>query len=62
MHKVSGKVLVKETGVGIPNLQVVLYDLDNRADKSSPNNLIKSTCLVIVRRPANQIVLNMEEV
>lgn len=29
MYKVRGKVLVKEAAVGIPNLQVVLYDLDN---------------------------------
>jgi hypothetical protein len=41
MYKVSGKVLVKETGVGIPNLQVVLYDLDNRPAQSSPNDPIE---------------------
>lgn len=29
MYKVRGKVLVKETAIGIPNLQVVLYDVDN---------------------------------
>ncbi|MBK7937971.1 MAG: hypothetical protein IPJ82_13160 [Lewinellaceae bacterium] len=28
MYKINGKVLVKETGAGIPNLQVVVYDLD----------------------------------
>lgn len=28
MYKVRGKVLVKGTAIGIPNLQVVLYDLD----------------------------------
>ncbi|MCU0543881.1 MAG: hypothetical protein MUE44_17160 [Oscillatoriaceae cyanobacterium Prado104] len=41
MYKVSGKVLVKETGVGIPNLQVVLYDLDIRPAQSSPNEPIE---------------------
>lgn len=28
MYKINGKILVKETGMGIPNLQVVIYDLD----------------------------------
>lgn len=30
MIKVSGKVLVKESGIGIANLLVLLYDVDNR--------------------------------
>ncbi len=35
MFKVIGKVLVKETGVGVPNLLVVLYDVDPRAVSQS---------------------------
>ena len=31
MFKVQGTLAVLETGAGIPNLQVVLYDLDNRS-------------------------------
>jgi hypothetical protein len=29
MHKVTGKVLLHETGVGIPNLVVTVYDIDS---------------------------------
>ncbi len=29
MYAISGKILIKETGAGIQNLQVVLYDVDN---------------------------------
>ena len=28
MNKVMGKVLVKETGAGVPDLVVVVYDVD----------------------------------
>jgi len=28
VNKVVGKVIVKETGVGIPNLLIVIYDID----------------------------------
>lgn len=51
MYKVSGKVLVKETGVGIPNLQVVLYDLDIRLAQSSPNDPVE------IFNPLNQPAL-----
>ncbi|WP_282610990.1 hypothetical protein [Pelagibius sp. Alg239-R121] len=33
MYQVSGKVLVRETGIGVPDLQVVLYDLDMPDEK-----------------------------
>ena len=28
MNKIAGKVILKETGVGIPNLLITIYDLD----------------------------------
>jgi hypothetical protein len=36
MYKVSGKVLVKETGLGIPDLLIVLYDQDNLQASQGP--------------------------
>ncbi|MBD2066256.1 hypothetical protein H6F93_01715 [Leptolyngbya sp. FACHB-671] len=35
MYKISGKVLVKETGAGIADLQVVIYDVDNQEQFNS---------------------------
>ncbi len=37
---ISGKIIVKETGIGVPDLLVVLYDLDS---SSSFNNIINAT-------------------
>src|SRR5688500_3675572 len=41
MYKVSGKVVIKETGSGISDLQIVFYDIDNRPDKGSPNDPVE---------------------
>src|ERR1044072_292829 len=39
-NTISGKIVVKETGIGIPDLLVVLYDLDS---SSAYNNIINAT-------------------
>lgn len=43
MNKVAGKVLVKETGMGIPNLLIVIYDLD---PNTMPEEILKSGQLI----------------
>jgi hypothetical protein len=32
MNIINGKIIVKETGSGIPNLVIVVYDLDPRTN------------------------------
>ncbi|MCA9734978.1 MAG: hypothetical protein H6696_14820 [Deferribacteres bacterium] len=39
MNKISGKIIVKESGIGIPNLLIVFYDYD---PKSQPGDIITS--------------------
>src|SRR5688572_5969918 len=36
MHKVNGRVLVKETGEALPNLIVALFDHDSAAPSAAP--------------------------
>jgi hypothetical protein len=43
MNYISGKVVLKETGVGIPNLQVVIHDVD---PGTSPEEAIPATTLL----------------
>ena len=38
MNKIQGKILTKESGIGIPNLLVVVYDIDSR----TPNDIQES--------------------
>jgi hypothetical protein len=35
MNTVSGKVIIRETGVGIPDLQIVIYDIDQAQDQAT---------------------------
>ena len=35
MNTITGKILIKETGIGIPNLQIVIYDIDNPSQKEN---------------------------
>jgi hypothetical protein len=40
MNRISGKVLVKESGLGIPNLLVVVFDLDPR---TQPEEILRAS-------------------
>jgi hypothetical protein len=45
MSKVTGKVLLHETGVGIPNLVVTVYDVDSN---TLPKDVLQSKRMSLI--------------
>ncbi len=51
MNKVAGKILVKETGLGVPNLLVVIYDIDPKPLPDDTGNFIDWGVVASIRGP-----------